>query len=108
MSQSPLDADDLIDEERKAYEILRAAKNARARELDTSAYHIAQNRALYEIVRKVPKDLRELGECWGMGPYKVMSLLSSKTRILSTKQTSCIRADETGAVTESTLTVPLW
>ncbi len=67
----PVDEDDLLEEEKVAFAALRAAKNAKARELDTAAYHIAQNRALCEIVRRLPSTLDELMDCWGMGPAKV-------------------------------------
>ena len=60
----------LFENEREAYELLREEKNRIARELDTAAYHIAQNRALMAMVRCVPGTCEELLECWGWGASK--------------------------------------
>ena len=46
----PASESELLDGEREAYAALRAAKNARAGEEGTAAYHIAQNRTLCELV----------------------------------------------------------
>ena len=56
----PTEETDLLDGEKQAYAALRAAKNAQAREEDTAAYHIAQNRSLCELVRRVPTTAAEL------------------------------------------------
>ncbi len=45
----PVDEDELLDEEKIAFAALRAAKNCKARELDTAAYHIAQNRLSFYL-----------------------------------------------------------
>ena len=47
----PASESELLDGEREAYAALRAAKNVRAGEEGTAAYHIAQNRTLCELVR---------------------------------------------------------
>ena len=52
------------------YEELRDEKNAIARELDTAAYHVSQNRALMSMVRRLPTTPAELVECWGWGETK--------------------------------------
>ena len=41
-----------------------------ARELDTAAYHVSQNRALMSMVRRLPTTPAELVECWGWGETK--------------------------------------
>ena len=53
------------------YAELRAEKNSIARELETAAYHVAQNRALMSMARAVPVSLEELLDCWGWGEAKV-------------------------------------
>ena len=63
----PASESDLLDCEREAYAALRAAKNARAGAEGTAAYHIAQNRTLCELVRRVPTTADELQACWGFG-----------------------------------------
>ena len=57
-------------EERVAYASLRAEKNRIARELDTAAYHVAQNRALMAMVRCLPETREALLDCWGWGEAK--------------------------------------
>ena len=55
----------------QVYAELRAEKNSIARELETAAYHVAQNRALMSMARAVPASLEELLGCWGWGEAKV-------------------------------------
>ena len=57
--------------ERLVYALLREEKNSMANELNTAAYHIAQNRALMAMVRNTPKTTTELLHCWGWGEAKV-------------------------------------
>ena len=61
----------LFDNERAVYAKLREEKNNIARELDTAAYHVAQNRALMAMVRGMPASPDELLACWGWGAAKV-------------------------------------
>ena len=61
----------LFDNERAVYAKLREEKNNIARELDTAAYHVAQNRALMAMVRGMPESAEELLDCWGWGAAKV-------------------------------------
>ena len=68
--EAPESADSLHDDEREVYEELRDEKNAIARELDTAAYHVSQNRALMSMVRRLPTTPAELVECWGWGETK--------------------------------------
>ena len=68
--EAPESADSLHDNERVVYEELRDEKNAIARELDTAAYHVSQNRALMSMVRRLPTTPAELVECWGWGETK--------------------------------------
>lgn len=68
---APKDEDLLFSDERKVYALLREEKNVMARELDTAAYHVAQNRALMAMVRCVPRTPEELLDCWGWGEAKV-------------------------------------
>ena len=68
--EAPESADSLHDDERAVYEELRDEKNAIARELDTAAYHVSQNRALMSMVRRLPTTPAELVECWGWGETK--------------------------------------
>ena len=63
----PASESELLDAERDAYATLRAAKNTRAGEEGTAAYHIAQNRSLCELVRRVPTTTEQLQACWGFG-----------------------------------------
>jgi hypothetical protein len=66
----PEGPDDLLPEEQAAFVAVRAAKAAKARELDTAGYNVAQLRALCELVRRTPTTLEGLEECWGFGPAK--------------------------------------
>lgn len=70
---TPVTEDDLHPNERTVYAVLRDEKNQMARELDTAAYHVAQNRALMTMVRRVPTSASELLDCWGWGEAKVHS-----------------------------------
>ena len=56
---------------RQVFELLRVEKNRIARQVDTAAYHVAQNRALMAMVRCAPASTSELLECWGWGEAKV-------------------------------------
>ena len=67
---SPDNEDQLFLNEVKVYALLREEKNGIARELDTPAYHVAQNRALMAMVRCVPSTHLELLTCWGWGEAK--------------------------------------
>jgi ribonuclease D len=67
---APDSEDALFASERMVYELLREEKNSIARELDTAAYHVAQNRALMSMVRVLPQSCTELVECWGWGAAK--------------------------------------
>ena len=71
MAVMPRGPEDLLEGEQAAFQAVRAAKTAKARELDTAGYHIAQIRALCELVRRLPANKAELEECWGFGPSKV-------------------------------------
>lgn len=67
----PIDADDLTECERAAYEVLRAARNERARAMERSMFIVCNDRSMAEMVRTVPRTLADLGLLYGMGPKKV-------------------------------------
>lgn len=67
----PIDADDLTSVERDVYEVLRAARNAKARAMQRSMFIVCNDRSMAEMVRTVPSTLADLGELYGMGPKKV-------------------------------------
>ena len=68
---APASEDALYPSERAAYALLREQKNAIARELEIPAYHVAQNRALMSMARRLPESPVELYACWGWGEAKV-------------------------------------
>jgi ribonuclease D len=67
---APDSEDALFAGELTVYTLLREEKNVIAREMDTAAYHVAQNRALMSMVRMLPQTPAELVECWGWGAAK--------------------------------------
>jgi len=78
----------LSDEQMPCFEALRAWRNDRAREQGISAYIIANNRMLAEIVRRGPTSLEELREVPGFGPAKLkdygkdlLGLLNTSTSV---------------------------
>ena len=58
---------ELLDGERAAFTALYEMKEAKAHELQTESYKVAQDRSLCEMVRRVPASLDELPLCWGFG-----------------------------------------
>ena len=58
---------ELLDGERAAFTALYEMKEAKAAELQTESYKVAQDRSLCEMVRRVPASLKELPLCWGFG-----------------------------------------
>lgn len=67
----PITTDDLTEAERAVYEVLRAARNAKARAMERSMFIVCNDRTLCEMVRLVPAELDELYEMYGMGEKKV-------------------------------------
>jgi len=68
---------------------LRAEKNVIARELQTAAYHVAQNRALMSMARAVPASLEELLGCWGWGEAKVAAHGARLLAVLQARTCTC-------------------
>ena len=69
--EAPETEAELFASEREVYAKLREEKNHIARDLNTAAYHVAQNRALMSMLRRLPTTPAELLECWGWGETKV-------------------------------------
>jgi hypothetical protein len=81
----PQASDGLDDFEFKNYAFMRAWRASRCRDLDLEAYKICQNRTLCEVIRRRRNDptwgkdnarfteklVKDLLECWGIGPSKV-------------------------------------
>ena len=67
----PMTTDDLTEAERAVYEILRAARNAKARAMERSMFIVCNDRTLCEMVRLVPEGVDELYDLFGMGEKKV-------------------------------------
>jgi hypothetical protein len=81
----PQASDGLDDFEFKNYAFLRSWRASRCRDLDLEAYKICQNRTLCEVIRRRRNDpmwgkdsakfteklVKDLLECWGIGPSKV-------------------------------------
>ena len=67
----PVDADDLTETERDAYEHLRAVRNAKARAMERSMFIVANDRTLAEMVRTLPASLGDLSGVYGMGAKKL-------------------------------------
>ena len=57
----------LTDGEKEVYEIIREARNAKARSLQRSMFIVCQNRTMCEMVRTLPSTKEELRELYGMG-----------------------------------------
>lgn len=68
----PIDTEDLRPGlEREVWQILREARNAKAKAMERSMFIVCNDRTLCEMVRTVPTQLHELYELFGMGEKKV-------------------------------------
>ena len=88
----PASESELLDGEREAYAALRAAKNVRAGEEGTAAYHIAQNRTLCELVRAQILALA-LAPTLALAPALALTRCAACPR----RRTSCRRAGASAA-----------
>ena len=57
--------------ERKVWQILREARNAKAKAMERSMFIVCNDRTLCEIVRTVPTEVEQLHDLYGMGEKKV-------------------------------------
>ena len=67
----PISTQDLTAAELTVYEVLRAARNAKARAMDRSMFIVCNDRTLCEMVRQLPTTLDGLYSLFGMGEKKV-------------------------------------
>lgn len=67
----PADVHMLLAHERCVYEVLRAARNEKAKSMQRSMFIVCNDRTLCEMVRTLPTSLSELVELYGMGSKKV-------------------------------------
>ena len=67
----PVDKDDLLPVERDVFEVIRAARNEKARAMERSMFIVCNDRTMCEMVRTIPESLEDLGELYGMGAKKV-------------------------------------
>ena len=63
--------DDLRPLEREVWQVLREARNAKARAMERSMFIVCNDRTLCEMVRTVPACLEELQGLYGMGEKKL-------------------------------------
>ena len=63
----PTSPSQLTEGEKEVYEIIREARNAKARSLQRSMFIVCQNRTMCEMVRTLPSSRDELRELYGMG-----------------------------------------
>ena len=67
----PISTDDLRAVEKKVWQVLREARNAKAKAMERSMFIVCNDRTLCEMVRVVPTTLDELIDLYGMGEKKV-------------------------------------
>jgi superfamily II DNA helicase RecQ len=67
----PIDTTMLLEEESRVYEILRSARNAKAKAMERSMFIVCNDRTLCEMVRTLPVSNDELMQLFGMGTKKV-------------------------------------
>lgn len=67
----PIEPEQLTPVEREVYEIIREARNAKAKSLARSMFIVCGNRTMVEMCRLVPSTKSELLELHGMGTLKV-------------------------------------
>eukprot|EP00966_Prymnesium_polylepis_P007789 178945-Prymnesium_polylepis.1 len=67
----PTSPSQLSQSEKEVYEIIREARNAKARSLARSMFIVCQNRTMVEMVRLLPSTVDELHGLYGMGDLKV-------------------------------------
>ena len=67
----PIEPEQLTPTEREVYEIIREARNAKARSMERSMFIVCGNRTMVEMCRLVPSSPEELLELHGMGELKV-------------------------------------
>ena len=67
----PISTDDLRPFEREVWQVLREARNAKARAMERSMFIVCNDRTLCEMVRTVPACLEELQGLYGMGEKKL-------------------------------------
>lgn len=67
----PIEPEQLTPTEREVYELIREARNAKARSMERSMFIVCGNRTMVEMCRVVPSSAEELLELHGMGQLKV-------------------------------------
>ena len=69
----PFTIDDLTVVERRVFEVLRLARNTKAKAMERSMFIVCNDRTLCEMVRLIPTNLDELYDLYGMGEKKVLA-----------------------------------